>query len=46
VRGNTVLVNLLFEPTNRKPTVERYRLNMTTSPVGRILIASAARITN
>jgi eukaryotic-like serine/threonine-protein kinase len=46
VQGNTVLVNLVFEPTNRKPTVERYRLNMTTSPVGRIVIGSASRITN
>ena len=45
VQGNSVLVNLVFEPTNRKPTVERYRLNMTTSPVGRVLIESAARIT-
>jgi eukaryotic-like serine/threonine-protein kinase len=46
VQGNSVLVNLVFEPTNRKPSVERYRLNMTTSPVGRILIDSTARITN
>ena len=46
VKGNSVLVNLVFEPTNRKPTVERYRLNMTTSPLGRIIIDSAARITN
>jgi eukaryotic-like serine/threonine-protein kinase len=46
VQGNTVLVNLVFEPTNRKPTVERYRLNMTTSPVGRVLIGSASRIAN
>jgi hypothetical protein len=45
VQGNSVLVNLVFEPTNRKPTVERYRLNMTTSPVGRVIIESAARIT-
>jgi hypothetical protein len=45
VQGNSVLVNLVFEPTNRKPTVERYRLNMTTSPIGRVLIESAARIT-
>jgi serine/threonine protein kinase len=44
VQGNTVLVNLLFEPTNRKPTVERYRLNMTTSPIGRVIIESASRI--
>lgn len=44
VQGNTVLVNLVFEPTNRKPTVERYRLNMTTSPIGRIVIGSASRI--
>ena len=46
VQGNSVLVNLVFEPTNRKPTVERYRLNMTTSPVGRLIIESAARITH
>jgi hypothetical protein len=46
VQGTTVLVNLVFEPTNRKPTVERYRLNMTTSPVGRIVIGSASRIAN
>jgi hypothetical protein len=45
VQGNSVLVNLVFEPTNRKPTVERYRLSMTTSPVGRVIIESAARIT-
>lgn len=44
VRGNTVLVNLLFEPENRRPTVERYRLDMSTSPVGDILIESASRI--
>lgn len=46
VQGNTVLVNLVFEPTNRKPTFEHYRLDMTTSPVGRILIASSSRITS
>ncbi|MEO7194534.1 MAG: serine/threonine-protein kinase [Pseudonocardiaceae bacterium] len=43
VRGNTVLVNLVFEPTNRKRTVERYRLAMDTAPDGRVLIESAAR---
>jgi eukaryotic-like serine/threonine-protein kinase len=44
VRGNTVLVDLLFEPRNRKPTVERYQLNMSTSPTGRVLIESASRV--
>jgi serine/threonine protein kinase len=44
VQGNTVLVNLVFEPANRKPTAERYRLNMTTSPAGQTLIESASRI--
>jgi tRNA A-37 threonylcarbamoyl transferase component Bud32 len=44
VQGNTVLVNLLFEPVNRKPTLERYQLNMGSSPDGRVLIESAARI--
>lgn len=44
VQGNTVLVNLLFEPTDRKPTLERYQLNMGSSPDGRVLIESAARI--
>lgn len=43
VQGNTVLVNLVFEPTNRKRTVERYRLTMSNAPDGRILIDSAAR---
>ncbi len=44
VRGNTVLVNLLFEPANRKRTFERYRLTMGNSPDGEILIESAARV--
>ena len=44
VQGDTVLVNLLFEPTNRKRTFERYRLTMGSSPDGEILIESAARI--
>jgi len=44
VRGNTVLVNLLFEPENRRPTVERYRLDMTSSPDGQVLIESASRV--
>jgi eukaryotic-like serine/threonine-protein kinase len=44
VQGNTVLVNLVFEPTNRKRTFERYRLTMGNAPNGRVLIASAARI--
>ncbi|MGH3825852.1 MAG: serine/threonine-protein kinase [Pseudonocardiaceae bacterium] len=43
VQGNTVLVNLVFEPTNRKRTVERYRLALGTAPDGRVLIESAAR---
>ncbi|MGH3821674.1 MAG: protein kinase domain-containing protein [Pseudonocardiaceae bacterium] len=44
VQGNTVLVNLVFEPTNRRPTVERYQLNMSSSPDGQVLIESASRI--
>ncbi len=44
VTGNTVLVNLQFEPTNRRPTFERYRLTMGTAPDGRVLIESASRI--
>ncbi len=44
VTGNTVLVNLQFEPKNRKPTFERYRLTMGTAPDGRVLIESASRI--
>ncbi|MGH3873908.1 MAG: serine/threonine-protein kinase [Pseudonocardiaceae bacterium] len=44
VAGDTVLVNLQFEPKNRKPTFERYRLTMGTAPDGRVLITSAARI--
>jgi hypothetical protein len=44
VTGDTVLVNLQFEPKNRKPTFERYRLTMGTAPDGRVLIESAARI--
>ena len=44
VAGNTVLVNLQFEPKNRKPTFERYRLTMGTAPDGRVLIESASRI--
>ncbi|MGH3720782.1 MAG: serine/threonine-protein kinase, partial [Pseudonocardiaceae bacterium] len=44
VRGNTVLVNLVFEPTNRQRTFERYRLAMGTAPDGRVLINSAALI--
>ncbi len=44
VQGNTVLVNLVFEPTNRNRTLERYRLTMGNSPDGRVLIQSAARI--
>jgi hypothetical protein len=37
-------VNLVFEPTNRNRTLERYRLTMGNSPDGRVLIQSAARI--
>jgi hypothetical protein len=44
VQGDTVLVNLVFEPTNRNRTLEHYRLTMGTSPDGRVLIQSAARI--
>lgn len=44
VTGNTVLVNLQFEPKNRKPTFERYQLIMGTAPDGQVLIESAARI--
>lgn len=44
VAGNTVLVNLQFEPKNRKPTFERYRLTMGTAPDGRVLIESASRL--
>ena len=44
VAGNAVLVNLQFEPKNRKPTFERYRLTMGTAPDGRVLIESASRI--
>jgi hypothetical protein len=44
VQGNTVLVNLVFEPTNRNRTLERYRLTMGNSPEGRLLIQSASRV--
>ena len=44
VTGNTVLVNLQFEPENRRPTFERYRLTMGTAPDGRVLIESASRL--
>jgi serine/threonine protein kinase len=44
VQGDTVVVNLVFEPTNRNRTLERYRLTMGTSPEGRVLIESAARV--
>jgi len=43
-KGDTVLVNLVFEPTNRNRTLERYQLTMGNSPDGRVLIQSAARI--
>jgi serine/threonine protein kinase len=43
VQGNTVLVNLVFEPTNRKRTFERYRLTMGSARDGRVLIESAVR---
>jgi hypothetical protein len=45
VQGNNVRVSLVFEPTNRKQTVERYRLTMGGTPDTRILIQSDARIT-
>ncbi|MDQ2880180.1 MAG: serine/threonine protein kinase [Actinomycetota bacterium] len=44
VQGNTVLVNLVFEPANRNRTLERYRLTLGNTPDGRVLIQSAARI--
>lgn len=44
VRGNTALVDLVFEPTNRNPTLERYQLTLRNSPDGRLLIQSGARI--
>jgi eukaryotic-like serine/threonine-protein kinase len=44
VQGNTVLVGLVFEPVNRKRTLERYRLTMSNAPDGRVLIESASRI--
>jgi serine/threonine protein kinase len=44
VQGNTVLVGLVFEPVNRKRTLERYRLTMSSAPDGRVLIESASRI--
>jgi len=44
VQGNTVLVNLVFEPANRNRTLEHYRLTLGNSPDGRVLIQSSARI--
>jgi eukaryotic-like serine/threonine-protein kinase len=44
VQGRTVLVNLVFEPTNRARTFERYRLTLGNAPNGRVLIESAARV--
>ncbi|HEY6423910.1 MAG TPA: protein kinase [Pseudonocardiaceae bacterium] len=44
VQGDTVLVNLQFEPRNRGPTFERYQLTMGTAPDGRVLIESAKMI--
>lgn len=44
VQGDTVLVNLQFEPKNRGPTFERYRLTMSTAPDGRVLIESAKMV--
>jgi eukaryotic-like serine/threonine-protein kinase len=44
VQGNTVLVSLVFEPTNRKRTLESYQLTMGNAPNGRVLIESAARV--
>lgn len=43
VQGNTVLVNLVFEPVDRARTVERYRLTMGSAPNARIVIQSATR---
>ncbi|HEY2765621.1 MAG TPA: serine/threonine-protein kinase [Pseudonocardiaceae bacterium] len=42
VQGNTVLVDLQFEPKDRGPTLERYQLTMGTAPDGRVLIESAS----
>ncbi|MGH3767863.1 MAG: serine/threonine-protein kinase [Pseudonocardiaceae bacterium] len=44
VQGNTVLVDLVFEPVNRQRTFERYKLTLSNSPNGRVLIESASRI--
>jgi hypothetical protein len=44
VQDNTVLLNLVFDPASRKPTFERYKLNMGTSPSGHVLIESASRL--
>lgn len=44
VQGNTVLVNLQFDPKNRGQTLERYQLTMGTAPNGRIVIDSAVVI--
>jgi hypothetical protein len=44
VQGNTVLVNLQFDPKDRRRTLERYQLTMGTAPDGRVLIASAVVI--
>lgn len=41
VQGDTVLVNLQFDPKNRGRTLERYQLTMGTAPDGRLLIESA-----
>jgi eukaryotic-like serine/threonine-protein kinase len=44
VTDNTVLVNLQFDPKDRRPTFERYRLTMGTASDGQVLIDSAARL--
>ncbi len=44
VQDNTVLVNLQFDPEERRRTLERYQLTMSTAPDGRALIESASVI--
>ncbi|HEX2300302.1 MAG TPA: serine/threonine-protein kinase, partial [Pseudonocardiaceae bacterium] len=44
VQGNTVLVNLQFDPKDRRRTLERYQLTMDTAPNGRIVIDSSVLI--
>lgn len=42
VQGDTVLVNLQFEPKDRGRTLERYQLTMGTAPDGRVLIETSS----